>query len=153
MQKIKLSTGEFTLVDDADFDKYKTYRCFPATPKKGKYRYAQIRLDSKTQYLHRVIMNATKGCLVDHIDRNTLNNQRSNLRLVSSHGNQMNAAGRSNITGFSNVRKLGRRFQGRVKVMGKKISVGCFDAAETASKAVIEFKKTRLELDQAMLTK
>jgi hypothetical protein len=153
MQKIKLSTGEFTSVDDADFHKYKSFRCFPATPKKGKYRYAQIRLNNKTQYLHRVIMGAVKGLLVDHIDHDTLNNQRSNLRLVSAHGNQMNAAGRSNISGFSNVRKMGLKFQGRVKVMGKKISVGCFDTALQAAQAVLQFKKLRLEIDKRTLTK
>jgi hypothetical protein len=153
MQKIKLSTGEFTSVDDADFHKYKSFRCFPATPKKGKYRYAQIRLNNKTQYLHRVIMGAVKGLLVDHIDHDTLNNQRSNLRLVSAHGNQMNAVGRSNISGFSNVRKMGLKFQGRVKVMGKKISVGCFHTAAQAAQAVLQFKKIRLEMDNQTLAK
>ena len=153
MHKIKLSTGEFTSVDDVDFQKYKSFRCFPATPKKGKYRYAQIRLNNKTQYLHRVIMGAVKGSLVDHIDHDTLNNQRSNLRLVSAHGNQMNTAGRLNISGFSNVRKMGIKFQGRVKVMGKKISVGCFDTPAQAANAVLEFKKIRLEIDKQSFTK
>jgi len=98
-------------------------------------------------------MGAVKGLLVDHIDHDTLNNQRSNLRLVSAHGNQMNAAGRSNISGFSNVRKMGLKFQGRVKVMGKKISVGCFDTALQAAQAVLQFKKLRLEIDKRTLTK
>lgn len=93
-------------------------------------------------------MNAPKGALVDHIDRNTLNNQRSNLRLVTPHGNQMNTTGRFNSSGFPNVRSMGKRFQGRVKVMGKKISVGCFDTAEEARIAVVQFKNMRLTLDQ-----
>lgn len=149
MKNLKLSTGEFVELDDDDHEKYKGFRCFPATPKKGRYRYAQIRLNGKTQYLHRVIMNAPKGALVDHIDRNTLNNQRSNLRLVTPHGNQMNARGRLNPSGFSNVRSMGKQFQGRVKVMGEKISVGCFDTAEKAWNAVVQFKKMRLSLEKS----
>lgn len=144
MQKLKLSTGESTLLDDRDFERFKNYKCFPATPRKGKYRYAQVRYEGKTQYLHRLILNAPKGVLVDHIDHDTLNNQRSNLRLVSQHGNQMNAIGRKNKTGFSNVRVLGSNFQGRVKVMGKKISVGCFKTPQEAFDAVRKFKAQRI---------
>jgi hypothetical protein len=147
MKNLKLSTGEFVMLDDHDYERYKSFRCFPAVAKKGRYRYAQIRLNGKTQYLHRVIMNAPKGFLVDHIDHNTLNNQRSNLRVVSPHGNQMNRRGLFNPSGFSNVRLMGKRFQGRVRVMGKKISVGCFDTAEQAWNAVVEFKKMRLGLE------
>ena len=148
MQKLKLSTGEFTLLDDCDFEKFKSYKCFPATPRKGKYRYAQIRYQGRTQYLHRLILNAPKGLLVDHIDHNTLNNQRNNLRLVSHHGNQMNSVNRFNPTGFPNVRLMGKKFQGRVKVMGKKQSVGCFEKAEDAFAAVIKFKMQRLASEQ-----
>lgn len=147
MQKLKLSTGEFTLLDDCDFDRFKTYKCFPATPRKGKYRYAQIRYEGRTQYLHRLVLNAPKGLLVDHIDHDTLNNQRSNLRLVSNHGNQMNAINRFNSSGFPNVRAMGKKFQGRVKVMGKKQSVGCFEKPEDAFAAVLRFKAQRLEFD------
>ena len=147
MKKIKLSTGDFTKIDDDDFEKYGKLKCFPATPKAGKYKYAQVRYLGATKYLHRLIVNAPRGFLVDHIDGDTLNNQKLNLRIVSQHGNQHNAKGKFNTTGYPNVRTLGKKFQGRVKVMGKKISIGVFETASEAFNAVKEFKKLLLIVD------
>lgn len=149
MKKIKLSTGDFTLVDDVDFERYGKFKCFPATPKNGRYKYAQLCVDGSTKYLHRLISNAARGCLVDHIDGNTLNNQRSNLRIVSQHGNQHNAKGKSNQTGFPNVRKLGQKYQGRVRVMGRKISIGVFQTPAEAFEAVKNFKILLINQDAA----
>ncbi len=148
MKKIKLSTGDFTAVDDDDFERYGSFKCFPATPKNGRYKYAQLCIKGSTKYLHRLILNAPRGYLVDHIDGDTLNNQKNNLRVVSQHGNQHNAKGKMNPTGFPNVRRLGNKFQGRVKVMGRKISLGAFETAAEAYEAVKQFKKLLLNRDQ-----
>ena len=149
MKKIKLSTGDFTAVDDDDFERYGSFKCFPATPKSGRYKYAQLCIKGSTKYLHRLILNAPRGYLVDHIDGDTLNNQKSNLRIVSQHGNQHNAKGKVNQTGFPNVRKLGKRFQGRVKVMGRKISIGAFETAAEAFEEVKKFKTLLVDQDRA----
>jgi len=45
----------------------------------------------KHYLMHRLIMNNPKGFEVDHIDNNGLNNQMSNLRLVTHSQNQMNS--------------------------------------------------------------
>ena len=144
MKKIKISDSIETLVDDDVFEQIKQLRCWKATPYKGKYVYAQIRVNKKTEYLHRFVMQAQHGSIVDHIDGNTLNNQRANLRLVSQHGNQLNIHRHRNKLGTPNIRRVGKRFQGRVKVFGRKISVGCFDTIDAAAFAVSQFKKLLL---------
>ncbi|MBQ2348402.1 MAG: HNH endonuclease, partial [Clostridia bacterium] len=45
-----------------------------------------------TQYqLHRFLMNPTSREEVDHINHNTLDNRKSNLRIVTTAQNQMNS--------------------------------------------------------------
>ena len=53
--------------------------------------YFRIKTDSgKTTYLHRFIMNAKKGEIVDHKNRVRSDNRRENLRIVSSKINAYN---------------------------------------------------------------
>ena len=43
------------------------------------------------QYLHRIIMQAQKGDVIDHINHDTLNNTRENLRVTTTSGNLKNS--------------------------------------------------------------
>jgi hypothetical protein len=59
-----------------------------------------------TASLHRFIMKCTKhgGVVIDHIDRNTLNNQKSNLRRCTHKENMRNrGAQRTNSSGYKGV--------------------------------------------------
>lgn len=40
--------------------------------------------------MHRLVMKAPKGTIVDHINHNTLDNRRANLRFVTASQNQLN---------------------------------------------------------------
>lgn len=83
MREICLSRGEVALVDDEDFELVNQWK-WHAT-KNSRYTYASHsqyvpgQKSPKTTTMHRLIM----GCpdlLVVHIDKNGLNNQKSNLR-------------------------------------------------------------------------
>ena len=59
-----------------------------------------------TVYLHRIIVDAPPGMDVDHINHNTLDNRRSNLRIASRSLNNMNRAKLGdNKNGFHGVMK------------------------------------------------
>ena len=79
MKKIHLrgkhGLGKYTLVDDVDFKLLNIYKW-----RLGKNGYVS---GSKNQFIHRVIMNPPQDKEIDHIDGNPLNNQRSNLRIIS----------------------------------------------------------------------
>lgn len=49
-----------------------------------------LKLKNKNYFLHRFLIQAPKGKLVDHIDGNTLNNKKSNLRICSYKENAKN---------------------------------------------------------------
>lgn len=53
------------------------------------------------QYLHRVLMNAKKGQIVDHINHNTLDNKRENLRIVTFAENRKNS-----LKAYTDTQKL-----------------------------------------------
>lgn len=88
---ITLNTKKFGTIiykiDKEDYhliENYKIYAC-----KLGNNKLYLIRNDKK--WLHRLILNkCPKGMVIDHIDGNTLNNQRSNLRITTHSENIKN---------------------------------------------------------------
>ena len=85
--------------------------------------------------LHRAILTPTDGMEVDHIDGNSLNNRRSNLRLCSRSENMRNTKLRSdNTSGLKGA--FWDAYTGRwiaaIGVNGKFKNLGRFDTAEEA---------------------
>ena len=73
------------LVDIDDVDKLKRYSFRYDT---GKYIKAAQK--GKTKYLHRIVLNYDGDMEVDHINRNKLDNRKSNLRIVDRKTNANN---------------------------------------------------------------
>lgn len=66
--------------------------------------YACTRVDGLCLYMHRVIMDATPGAIVDHVDMDGLNNTRSNLRVATKAENMSNRGRqRNNRSGHKGV--------------------------------------------------
>ncbi|HCI29573.1 MAG TPA: hypothetical protein DE117_05295 [Fervidobacterium sp.] len=94
--------------------------------------------------LHRLIAGATKiidgvvynsGLLVDHIDRNTLNNTKSNLRMCTRSQNAMNSkVGRDNSSGYKGVswKKDKQKWKAYLNINGKQVHLGYYDNIEDA---------------------
>ncbi len=87
--------------------------------------------------MHRVILGLEKGdgFIVDHINRNTLDNRRGNLRIVTPSQNRMNSKVRSDsATGFKGVsRTKAGKFQAQRKVNGVNVYLGTRDTAQEAA--------------------
>lgn len=86
-KEIKLTNEYSVLVDDEDYEELIKYRWY-ITPEGYAYRFL-IDEDGKrhTLYMHRNILKTKKGLDVDHIDYDTLNNQKSNLREAARSNN------------------------------------------------------------------
>lgn len=153
MKTIKLSTGQTTIVDDDDYLKFSKYKwgtisnkthtyVARGTRKKGQ-RYRKI-------LLHREILKAPKNKMVDHINQNTLDNRKENLRLANRANNLQNSKVRSDsqsvYKGVSKkISKIGTvSFVARIQIsVNKRLFLGYFkqeiDAAKAYNEAAIKY--------------
>lgn len=140
--EISLSRGAISLVDAADAER--VMACQWQLNCHGPHRYGQtsLLLDGKrrTVILHRFILNALPGTTVDHIDGDGLNNQRSNLRIVSRGQNKSNSIKRREAaSSFKGVVQKGMKWGAQISALDRLPSVpwyiGTFDTQVDAARA------------------
>lgn len=110
-------------------------------------RYVSGVLKGKVLWLSRHIMSAPSGMIVDHINRNTLDNRRDNLRIVTSFENGQNRSLQSNNkTGYRGVfhRKDTGKWVAYVYRDRIKHHLGSFDTPEEANAVVMYHRKILL---------
>ena len=91
----------------------------------------------KTIYLHRVVIQAPPGTIVDHINGDRLDNRRANLRLVTPSQNNANGRDRPRRSGYRGVyphRPTGR-WIAQISVSGRVRHLGIFDDPLEAARA------------------
>jgi hypothetical protein len=96
---------------------------------------------SKKVYLHRLIAGAGPGQHVDHVNRNTLDNRRGNLRICSASQNQANRGlPRTNTSGAKGVHWVPQNscWRAQITVNGRKINLGRFQSLAEAQRAYDE---------------
>lgn len=130
------------LVDTPDLELLKEHNHKVGIYKHPFYKeaYARIKVNRRWVALHRWLINAPSGLLVDHINHNTLDNRRTNLRLATDSENQQNRSGaesksKSGIRGV-HWRDSCRKWVAEIRVNRKKKHIGYFNSAEEADKAV-----------------
>ena len=101
------------------------------------------RINGKKLYLHRFIMNAQKGQIVDHINRNTLDNRRSNLRFVTYSENAHNKTPTKNGINALGVsyHKKAKKFTAEIRKDNKKYYLGLFNNIKDAEIAYLNKDK------------
>lgn len=148
MKKIDLGRGLFALVDECDYMELSKYKCGALKHRTGRF-YSYAKINGKVVMMHRLIMGAKSfEEKVDHIDGNSLNNQRCNLRISTNSENMMNRGLAShNKTGFKGVLKrtnaVARPYKAQIGVNGKTIYIGFFG---TAKDAAIAYNEKAMEL-------
>lgn len=136
---IPLSRGFFAIVDVADLPLVAGYSWWAKINGNTVYAAADIQHGPGKRerlLMHRVIMNASRGEMVDHIDGNGLNNRRANLRIATKSQNMMNSrVRRDSSSGYRGVTfcRFTGRWQANIKAKGKRIFLGRYDTPEEAS--------------------
>ena len=135
MKKIKLTQGKVAIVSDVDYNYINKFKWFTFSPRKNIY-YAARTQGGKLILMHRIIANTPADLHTDHINKNGLDNRRSNLRACTFTQNMQNKNIYSNNTcGYKGVVKVGKRWLAKITYNKKRISIGRFDSPEEAAKA------------------
>jgi hypothetical protein len=121
MQLIPLTKGHLATVDDDVFDYLSKWRWhYNGHAERKEYREGkQVHV-----LMHRIIMNAPDGLLVDHINGDSLDNRRANLRLANHSTNAMNMRKHRGSSRYKGVTRVGNQWRVQIWKDNKK----AFDA-------------------------
>lgn len=139
MKEIKLPRGSVAIVDDEDYEELSKYSW--SIDQWGYVRRSVYDQSSKSGrsavLMHRQVLGLLPddGSIVDHIDRDPLNNKKFNLRLVSSSQNAMNRSLSSrNKSGLRGVywSEASKKWMAVIQANRKKVHLGYFVNKEDA---------------------
>ena len=91
-KQILLTQGQFTIVDDEDFDWLNQWKWYVHNKKHTNYAARTEYSNGKSTkiYMHRIILGVQGYNLTDHVNRNGLDNRLCNLRICTPKQNCMN---------------------------------------------------------------
>jgi hypothetical protein len=158
MKLIYTRKGKYSKIDDdIDFDLVSQYNWY-SDSKLGYFKTEKY-INGKRNiiYLHRLVMDAPKDMVVDHIDHDPSNNQKSNLRICTRRDNQRNMSVNKKKKNFKGVHYMPTLYDYRTKrtsnvskvwkaqitVNNKTKYIGRYyteiEAAEAYNKAALEY--------------
>jgi len=132
MKTIQLAKGKVAIVDDEDYPILSQVKWHT---EKGVHTYYAKRHTSAetgrlTQYIHSAIMgNPPLGKIIDHIDGDGLNNQRSNLRFVTKRQNAQNLhIKKSSIYPGVSYQKSRGKWKANILIEGSPVYLGSYES-------------------------
>lgn len=123
MVVVTLTKGMSAMIDECDLPLVEDHSwCI----QKGVY--AATEIEGKTVYMHRLILDAPQGMSVDHINGDTLDNRRSNLRIVTHTQNSRNRTkvNKNNTSGYMGVSASRGKWYAQIMADGKNVYLGTF---------------------------
>lgn len=136
-RRIPLTKGRYAIVDCADYKHLSSFKwyLFDAGPN----LYAVRTHRRRNIFMHRYLLKPRLGLIVDHINRNGLDNRRSNLRIVTNRQNCWNSSRGINIgsSKYKGVRWNSKdgKWRSSIRHNGRKVHLGNFDDEIEAARA------------------
>jgi hypothetical protein len=126
MKTIPLTQGCETIVDDADYPYLCQYKWY-ANSCHGRI-YAARKINGKTCCLQNLILRTLPGFVVDHKDRDPLNNTRMNLRIATIGQNNANQSLRKdNKTGYKGILIYKNKWRAYIRFNNKHFYLGTYE--------------------------
>ena len=149
MKIIKLPNGSEVIVDEKSFDELSKYKWYYNLGYAVRKATKEEKENGSPNFIrmHRQLLNAPEGILVDHINRSGLDNRLENLRLCDKSKNAMNSEKiLDTIKGKSSSIYKGvywakdrNKWRATIRVSGKNIHIGSFDNEIEAAKAYNDY--------------
>lgn len=140
MKRLLLVNSDlFAIVDDEDFEHLSRYKWKADVGKNWVRAYTHIGV--KWTGMHRLILKPPEGMVVDHINGNSLDNRRCNLRVCTRSQNLLNRGrNKNNKSGYKGVvfhpfGKRIRRWKAQIRHNYRNIVIGYYLTPEEAAKA------------------
>lgn len=142
MKEIQLTKGKIAIVDDEDYEWLNEWKWFYDSygyARRGQYNKKTKNI--KSIRMHRTIIDAKDGELVDHINRDRLDNRKSNLRICDWSLNSRNRKiSKNNTSGYRGVyfddsSRVIKKWKVIIRLNNKRIYIGRFKTKTEAAKA------------------
>ncbi len=151
MKELKIHGGLTTLVDDDVYEWASKDTWYLLRHRKGhkiemlyvwrkkKIFDASGKWSSKTVFLHREILAAPPGLYVDHINHDTLDNRKINLRLVNCSQSSWHTRGHGGASGAKGVTRCpSGKWKAEIAACHRQHWLGTFETKEEAARAYDE---------------
>jgi hypothetical protein len=135
MFELTAVNGLKCIVDEDIYLQYKNISWSIRNGGSGK-PYFRARVGNIMCSLHRLVILCKDGEIVDHINQNTLDNRRNNLRIATVHQNSINSGVRKHsTTGYKGVSVNYGKYVARIKLPTHRERIGTFNTAIEAARA------------------
>ncbi len=136
-KEILLSKGLVALVDDEDYERLQQHKWYAQAAPHGFYARRFVYQDSSARMvaMHREILGLSSSDPreVDHINHDTLDNRKQNLRAVTPQENALNkSVYRNNTSGVPGIYQVGKKWRAQFRRGGHLTNVGTFGSREEA---------------------
>ena len=135
VRHIPLTRGLYATVDAADYEWLSKHKWCARCDVDGKRFYACRADHGRLVLMHREIMQPPPGMVVDHINRDGLNDRRCNLRVCTPLQNAQNSRRSAGKSGYIGVYRRGDKWSASLQHNGQEFYLGLFDAPVEAAKA------------------
>lgn len=141
---IELTRGYTAMFDEIDKPKIEGRYWNSYKTVTGKYYGSSRSTNNKPEAMHAVIKGKRKGMSIDHINGDTLDNRRCNLRWCLNRNNVTYSVSRHGVSKFKGVSKTASgKWRAYVAPNRRQVSLGVFTdeakAAEAYNKAAIKY--------------